>query len=214
MNNSITIPNEGCAPRAAFNLALIGLTTMMAILFLISATIIDPSVFAEGSMNTYAIAALIASVVAIVITHKTKNTWTALIASAVVPVVLGALASARIQQMDAGVATESALLLSGLAAVMWVLSSMFSVFFKRIIGVLTISLIALIVVGILGMFIFEINMTMYHIASLVIFSGMLGYDFVRARESEPTLRNAIALSLSLFLDLINLYFSITSLTGD
>lgn len=214
MNNSTTIYSEGYAPRTAFNFVLIGLTAMMTILFLIAATTIDPSFFSEGSTNAYSLVALGAALVAIIISHKTKSTWTALIASAVVPVVLGAMASARIQHLDAGVATESALLVSGLAAVMWALSSMFAGFFKRIIGILTISLIALIVIAILGMFAFDINMTMYHIASLVIFSGMLGYDFVRARESEPTLRNAIALSLSLFLDLINLYFSITSLSGD
>ncbi len=207
MNTTTVDSNSN--PRAAFNITLCGITSMMAALYVLAASL-APVDLIQSSIVVYIIVALVA-IGAIFLSSMTSNSWVSLISALVIPLALGAISAAEFAAIPSESLGEILTLLTINAVVVFGLSTAFPNFFKKMYSVLIVALIALIVVGLMSAFFFEINMTMYHYATIVIFSGFLGYDFVKAREVEPTLRNAISLSISAFLDLLNLFLAYAGL---
>lgn len=132
----------------------------------------------------------------------------------IIPSVFGFISSPWVTNADPNILYEAALLTAMSCAIMFVLSGVFPTFFIKIRGILFGALIALIIVGVLSVFVFNIDMTVYHLAAVVIFLGFLGYDLVMARRTERTLSNAIILSSRLFIDLINLLIHFYALLDD
>ena len=92
--------------------------------------------------------------------------------------------------------------------VMMMLGSIFPRFFQKIIGALTIALIAVILVEVLGRWLFEWEHGAIDWIVAVIFCGYIGYDWGRANAIPKTLDNAIDSAAALYMDIINLFLRI------
>ena len=77
---------------------------------------------------------------------------------------------------------------------------------------LFVALIALVIASIIEMFLRSNLLIVSYIAALI-FSLYIGYDIYRAQRTEPTLDKAIDSALSVYLDIINLFMRILSITG-
>ena len=81
-------------------------------------------------------------------------------------------------------------------------------------GYLMAGLLAVIIAGIVGIF---IQSTMFHlllsVATAVLFSGFVMYDFQRLRNAEGVMTDAIWLAVSIYLDIFNLFLAILRIFG-
>ena len=79
---------------------------------------------------------------------------------------------------------------------------------------LTWALVALIVVGLIAIFVQIPNFdVIYAVLGLVIFAGLTAYDFQRLRRTQD-IRAAPLLAASIFLDILNVFLLFLSLTGN
>lgn len=145
---------------------------------------------------------------------SSRNTVVQIIGFTLVPIALGIMSRQWLYAVDGQVLYEAMLMTAAAVAIMAILSAMFPNFFMRISGILIISLLVIIVVSLVGLFVAGFDYTWINAISLLVFMGLLGVDFVIARNSPPTVSIAIAISVSMFLDIINILMNITSLTDD
>ena len=92
--------------------------------------------------------------------------------------------------------------------VMMILGSMFPRFFQKIVGALTIALLAVIAVELIGYLAFGWSHGATDWVVAIIFCGYIGYDWGRANAIPKTLDNAIDSAASLYIDIINLFIRI------
>lgn len=98
-------------------------------------------------------------------------------------------------------------------AVMMLLGTLFPKFFQKISGVLTISLIVVILVEMFQVFILGIHQGWLDWVVVLIFCGYIGYDWGRANQIPKTLDNAVDSAASLYMDIINLFIRILRIMG-
>ncbi len=85
-------------------------------------------------------------------------------------------------------------------------------FFKKIGNVLFYSLICLLIVRIIGIFVPAIgSFGLIDYIAASIFSLYIGYDMYRSTQVQRTVTNALHISVSLYLDIINLFLSLTNI---
>ena len=114
-----------------------------------------------------------------------------------------------------GIVTEAALLTAGVTAVMALSGMAFPNFYKSIAGALFWGLMALVVVSLLSLFIPALaNLTIVHYLAAGLFSLYIGFDMWRASEIPATFDNAVDVSISLYLDIINLFLRILAILGN
>jgi FtsH-binding integral membrane protein len=96
---------------------------------------------------------------------------------------------------------------------MMLLGSLFPVFFKRVVGALTIALIIVIIVEVVDIYIFKKHHGILDWFVAVIFCGYIGYDWGRANRIPKTVDNAVDSAASLYMDIINLFLRILRIFG-
>ncbi len=97
---------------------------------------------------------------------------------------------------------------------MMVLGSMFPKFFQKIAGALTITLLIVIVVEVIGIFVFKTHHSIFDWIIVMIFCGYIGYDWSRANQIPKTVDNAIDSAAALYMDIINLFIRILRIMGN
>ena len=90
---------------------------------------------------------------------------------------------------------------------------LFPNFFAKIQGVLSVSLLAILVVELVLM-VMGVRQNFTDIAVILIFCGFIGFDVYRASAAAPTLTNALWFAVDLYLDIINVFLRILSLLGN
>jgi FtsH-binding integral membrane protein len=90
---------------------------------------------------------------------------------------------------------------------------MFPAFFQKIVGALTVALIAVILVEVLGGLFFGWSHGITDWIVVLIFCGYIGYDWGRANAIPKTLDNAIDSAAALYMDIINLFLRLLRILG-
>lgn len=191
-----------------------GLVIVAALIYFAVAINVDPQIVLKLSPMARIIGVLLSVVLGTLLVNSSSSLILQMVGFSITPAVLGIVSAPWWASVNLNTAYEAGLLVVVAATVMGVLSGLFPKFFIKIRGILFGSLIALIIVGLLGSFVFSINMTLYHVAAIVIFMGLLGYDLAVARRAAPTLQNAFIIASSVFLDLLNLFMHIYSAIDD
>ncbi|MDE0891339.1 MAG: Bax inhibitor-1 family protein [Planctomycetota bacterium] len=96
---------------------------------------------------------------------------------------------------------------------MMMLGSMFPAFFQKIVGALTVALIAVILVEVIGGLFFGWSHGVTDWIVVLIFCGYIGYDWGRANAIPKTLDNAIDSAAALYMDIINLFLRLLRILG-
>jgi FtsH-binding integral membrane protein len=102
---------------------------------------------------------------------------------------------------------------AGITCTMICLSILFPQFFSKIGGYLFSGLIGLILVELVLM-LFGVQQNVTAIASAVLFSGYIGYDYWRAQQYPKTINNAVDSALDIYLDIVNLFLRILQILGN
>jgi modulator of FtsH protease len=97
-------------------------------------------------------------------------------------------------------------------AVMGCIAYLFNINYRKITGIAMAALLCLIVVGILSMFFHFLSPDTYSWLTLGIFALLTVGDFARIRAGGDG-RSAVSLSLSIYLDAINIFLAVLQLMG-
>jgi len=108
----------------------------------------------------------------------------------------------------------SAMRVTGLVTFfMMFLGTLFPIFFEKISGALTISLLVVILVELFEVFVLKIHHGVIDWIVVIIFCGYIGYDGGGANGIPKTLDNAVDSAASLYMDIINLFLRILRIMG-
>ena len=108
----------------------------------------------------------------------------------------------------------SAVLMTAIITLSFMIAAtLFPGFFLKLGRVLLFSLLMLIVGGLVSLLLFRSSGMLYTWLGAGIFSLYIGYDWARANTCARTVDNAIDLSASLYLDIINLFLRVLSIMG-
>jgi modulator of FtsH protease len=83
---------------------------------------------------------------------------------------------------------------------------------RRFSGIFFIALLALVVIGVISIFVHFLSPTIYSWAILVIFSGLVLIDFARIRAGGDGL-SAVQIATSIYLDAINIFLALLQIVG-
>ena len=107
-----------------------------------------------------------------------------------------------------------AFIATGLVTViMVILSMLYPAFFEGLGRTLIISLLACIILQVVGSLLFGLPMTILDYAVALIFCGYIGLDWCRAQRYPKTLDNAIDSAADIYLEVVNLFIRVLSITG-
>ena len=100
-----------------------------------------------------------------------------------------------------------------ITVIMVLLSMLYPGFFQNLGRTLFVSLIGCILVELIGSLLFGLPMTIVDYAVALIFCGYIGLDWHRAQQFPKTLNNAVDSAADIYLDVVNLFVRILSITG-
>ena len=113
-----------------------------------------------------------------------------------------------------GNSVADAFIATGLVTViMIILSMLYPAFFQNLGRTLIISLLGCILVEFVGSILFRIPLGFIDYIVALIFCGYIGLDWNRAQAYPKTLDNAIDSAADIYLDVVNLFVRILSITG-
>jgi FtsH-binding integral membrane protein len=130
-----------------------------------------------------------------------------------VVVPFGLVVNMVVSQYDTEIVIDAIKITGGVTIVMMILGSMFPAFFKKIIGALTIALLAVIIIELFQVFVLRIHHNWIDWAVAAIFCGYIGYDWGRANQIPKTVDNAVDSAAALYMDIINLFLRILRILG-
>jgi FtsH-binding integral membrane protein len=114
-----------------------------------------------------------------------------------------------------GIVVETAVLTGAVTCIMGFTGTMFPRFYSWIGGMLFGALSGLLFVMVLGIFIPALaQMTAVHYIAAGIFALYVGFDMWRASEIPATMYNAMDVTTSLYLDILNLFLQLGSIIAD
>jgi len=125
----------------------------------------------------------------------------------------GLIINLAVHQYDPALVLQAIRITGLVTIVMMVLGTVFPVFFQRIVGALTIALIAVIIIEVIEIFIFKVHHGILDWIVVLIFCGYIGYDWGRANRIPKTLDNAVDSAAALYMDIINLFLRILRILG-
>jgi FtsH-binding integral membrane protein len=117
-----------------------------------------------------------------------------------------------VRAFGAGLVFQAALTTGLGMTAMGCVAYLFSINYRRVAGVATAALLALILVGILSMFFHFMSPSLYSWIALAIFTALTVADFARIRAGGAG-AGAISLALSIYLDAINIFMILLQLMG-
>jgi FtsH-binding integral membrane protein len=140
--------------------------------------------------------------------NNSENPVVSFIGYNFVVVPFGLIVNLAVSRYDSALVVEAVRITGMVTFVMMLLGTMYPVFFQRISGALTISLLIVIVVELVEILVFGIHHGIIDWVVVVIFCGYIGYDWGRANNIPKTLDNAVDSAAALYIDIINLFLRI------
>lgn len=157
----------------------------------------------------YLVVSLSASQIAI----NTENEMVSVIGHVVIAIATGALLSSCIPYEKMSVLLNAAITTGVILAVMITVATAFPGMFLGFGKVLLTSLFALIIGETIMYFIFGVSPAIIDVIAIGIFTVYIGYDWQKGLEYPKTLKFAIITTISIYLDLINIFIRLVSLTS-
>ena len=100
-----------------------------------------------------------------------------------------------------------------ITVIMVLLSMLYPEFFRNLGRTLFVSLIGCILIELIGSLVLGLPMTIIDYAVALIFCGYIGLDWHRAQQFPKTMDNAVDSATDIYLDVVNLFVRILSITG-
>jgi FtsH-binding integral membrane protein len=130
-----------------------------------------------------------------------------------VVVPFGFIINIVVSQYDAALVIDAIQVTGLVTLTMMLLGTLFPAFFQKIVGALTVALIAVIIAELIMILFFKSDPEIIDWIVVVIFCGYIGYDWGRANSIPKTVDNAIDSAAALYMDIIILFLRILRIMG-
>jgi FtsH-binding integral membrane protein len=139
---------------------------------------------------------------------------TSLLGYSMITIPFGLILKPVLDAYSPDVVNNAVLLTAMITTLMGTSGLLYPNFYSKIGTTLFISLCCLLFVRILGLFIPELRFGIIDWIAAGIFSLYIGYDMYRASVATKSIISALHISVSLYLDIINLFLNILKIIGD
>ena len=156
---------------------------------------------------------LLSGLAGIYLFHRSNRPWVSFVGYNLVVVPFGLVVNLAVSRYDASLVTDAIRVTAFATLVMLTLGTLFPRVFARIPGALTVALLAVLVVELVEILVFNIRHAMIDWLVVLIFCGYIGYDWGRANQIPKTIDNAIDSAAALYMDIINLFLRILRILG-
>ncbi len=156
---------------------------------------------------------LVIPVIGVLISAKSDNAFISFIGYNMVVAPFGFLLAPIANVYSPNVVRDAAMITLLVTGVMGAAGTMFPSVFAKMGGALFVALLGLVTVRLVQCFVPQFDFGWIDYASALIFSLYIGYDMYRANNIGQTADNAVDVSVSLYLDIINLFISILRILG-
>lgn len=126
---------------------------------------------------------------------------------------IGVLLSIAVSAYDPYLVTRAAMATACVTLIMMMISAIKPDVFMRMGSALCASLLAVIIVELIGSLFFRFGITFIDYIVVAIMGLFIGFDWARAGFIQRTPTNAIAVASSLYLDIINVFIRLLSIMG-
>lgn len=174
----------------------------------------DPAIFTAMPTWAFLVAFFVTGIAGVALFTASSNPLVSFIGYNLVVVAFGVVLNIVVSQYDPELVLQAIQTTALVTAVMMFAATCFPGFFKRIAGALFVALLAMIVVELVQVFVFNVQQGWTDWVVAAIFCGYIGVDWVRANECPRTLDNAIDGAASLYMDIINLFIRILKIYAD
>ncbi len=146
--------------------------------------------------------------------QKSDNPIISFIGYNFVVVPFGLIVNLAVSRYSPTIVSDAIAITGMVTLIMMILGTLFPAFFQKIAGVLTVSLIVVIIVQLVESFILKKHFGIVDWITALIFCGYIGYDWGRANNIPKTLDNAVDSAASIYMDIINLFLAILRILGN
>lgn len=144
---------------------------------------------------------------------RSDNPWLSFVGYNLVVVPFGFIINLVVAQFEPTLVIEAVQTTGLVTLAMMILGTLYPAFFQRIAGALFIALLAVIVIEVVQIAVFNMHSDWLDWAVVLIFCGYIGYDWGRANRIPKTMDNAVDSAAALYMDIINLFLRILSILG-
>jgi FtsH-binding integral membrane protein len=130
-----------------------------------------------------------------------------------VVVPFGLVVNVVVSRYEPNLVLEAIQLATAVTIIMMFLGSLHPKFFEEIYGALVAALLAVIVIELLQIFVFHHDRTWIDWAVVIIFCGLIGFDWGRANRIPKTVDNAVDSAAALYMDIINVFLRLLRILG-
>jgi FtsH-binding integral membrane protein len=145
---------------------------------------------------------------------NSMDPWKSFIGYNFIVLPVGLVINIAVSHFDSSLVLDAMRITGLVTLLMMALGTSFPKFFEKIIGTITVALLAVIIVELVEIFLLGIHPDVLDWLIALIFCGYIGYDWGRANKIPKTTENAIECAAALYLDMINLFLRILSLLSD
>ncbi|MDA3962684.1 MAG: Bax inhibitor-1 family protein [Planctomycetota bacterium] len=145
--------------------------------------------------------------------NKSNNPLVSFLGYNLVVVPFGLIINLAVSRYNDTIVGNAIMVTGGVTVIMMFCGTLFPRFFQRIIGAVTIALIAVIVVQVGFIFFTGTFPPILDWIVVLIFCAYIGYDWGRANGIPKTVDNAVDSAAALYMDIINLFLAILRIMG-
>ena len=151
--------------------------------------------------------------VGIMMFTKSDKPFVSFVGYNLVVIPFGLVVNAVVAGYDPHLVQEAVQVTGAITFIMMLMGSTFPKFFLGLGRILFMALIAMIIIELLAVFVFNWDRNIIDYAVAAIFCGYIGYDWARANTIPPTVDNAIDSAASIYMDVINLFIRVLRIMG-
>lgn len=156
---------------------------------------------------------LAGSIVSTLVIQKSRSAAVSLIGFGGLAVSTGVLLTFFLSMFPASTIYTAFLATGIIVVAMMLLSTIFPGFFLNIGGALVFALLGSILIEFLGGMLFGLSLGWMDYVVVVIFAGLIGFDWARAQAYPKTFRNAVESSADIYMDVIAIFMRVASILG-
>lgn len=209
---AIVRDGEQTVPRNTYN-AVLGGTLLLGVLMNVASCVFLTKFVASINPLVLLIGYVVIAFGSVYVMNKTKSAAVSFVGFIAMSLATGLVVTYVVQYYELGSVLDAFLVTTVIVAVMAVAATLKPDFFLKIGPVALLALLAIVVVEVVMMLFLHIHQTWIDYLVIVVFCGLIGFDWVMSQRYAPTVSNAIRSAADIYLDLVNIFLRVLSIMG-
>ena len=193
---------------------VIGIVLLWGLLLSAAIAKLTTNYFATWNLLVLIIVYFVCSIAGVLIAHRSDDPRISFLGYNMVVAPAGMILSVILRTINPGLIIRALLITAGVTVVMIIAANLRPKLFLSLGKVLWISLIAVIIIEVIGALAGWFEASWWDAIVAAIFSLYIGYDWARAQQFTHTLDGAIDASVDIYLDILNLFLRIVGYLSD